>query len=143
MVFTNSLRKELLKIIYYRREKQLYLEKHEQKSVFEESMRELISLVKIRVDNLPRVLPIVDLLFDYLIPSEVDSKIDHLINQYLKVNLENEELFKLFIQTDLQMFYKLKKIAKQIEIRQLDLEIETQRNLKILKYSYFFTQLDQ
>jgi hypothetical protein len=106
-------------------------------------MRELISLVKIRVDNLPRVLPIVDLLFDYLIPSVVDSKIDHLINQYLKVNLENEELFKLLIQTDLQMFYKLKKIAKKIEIRHLDLEIETQRNLKILKYSYFFTQLGQ
>lgn len=105
----------------------------ENDKIYSKSLNELISLIHLSLDNVPRVIPLVELLFDLFLPSNLCSDTIYSTNEFLKLNVENKEIFKYYIHSDLDMFYKMKKIIISIQNNQMISNDEINHNIQIIK----------
>ncbi len=108
----------MLKLNYIKRKREISQNKIENDKIYYQSFNELISLLHLSLDNIPRVIPVIELLIDLYLPSKLSSDTIYSTNEFLKFNVENEEIFKYYIHSDLEMFYKLKKIIISIQNNQ-------------------------
>jgi hypothetical protein len=123
----------LLKLNYLKREREILLNINQKDKIYAQSLNELIYLIQFSPDNIPRVIPVIELLIDLYLPTELCEETLYTTNEFLKCNVKNEEIYKYYIHSDFNMFYKLKKIIKLIENNQMVSNNQINHNIQIIK----------